>query len=187
MKYAKSKPVDVIIDRGEIVDIQTHECVDFAVAKLVIALWGGNGLRGILHTHIVAAIWKLPNPTQTGQPYKWNYQKRKVVTKGNTHSMDMEREEEIIQHRSMTTTYHAEATNLMKTLDFELIEISGWLLLSQKTCLALSAIVGLRQLFLFFFFFFSVEFHPFSFLNFIPCLLLCTRPVVGLNFSLLYK
>jgi len=65
----------------------------------------------------------------------------------------MEREEEIIQHRSMTTTYHAEATNLMKTLDFELIEISGWLLLSQKTCLALSAIVGLRQLFLFFFFF----------------------------------
>lgn len=56
MKYAKSNPVDVIIDRGEIVDIQTHKCVDSAVAKLVVALWGGKGLRGILHTHIVAAI-----------------------------------------------------------------------------------------------------------------------------------
>jgi len=56
MKYAKSKPVDVIIDRGEIVDIQTHNCVDFAVAKLVIALRGGNGLGGVFHTHVLAAI-----------------------------------------------------------------------------------------------------------------------------------
>jgi len=38
VKDAKSKPVDVIIDRGEIVDIQEHMRVDFVVALFFVAL-----------------------------------------------------------------------------------------------------------------------------------------------------